>query len=181
MNVVAMMLMMISMEQSPYEQSHVITGSRDSKLHLWDVEHLDRLAIQTFDEHDASVVDCCFEVPHSSHIGQSMASVSSDKTLRLWRVDRRDSSLRVSLPSEASCVRFLHEHPHSIVTLHSPHTYYIWDLRKHDRYRESFQVPAGASQSNGCSSSPTATAFSTINTPSFSLQGSIAFIDAPRF
>ncbi len=78
---------------------HVISGSSDKTLRLWDVTS--GQCLRTFEGHTDSVLSC-----HFSPDGRHVISGSSDKTLRLWDV------------TSGQCLRTFEGHTSSVLSCH---------------------------------------------------------------
>ncbi len=100
---------------------HVISGSSDNTMRLWDVSS--GQCLRTFEGHWAYVVSC-----HFAPDGRHVISGSSDNTLRLW--DITSGQCLRTFKGHRSAVRSCHFSPdgHHVISGSTDNTLRLWDV-----------------------------------------------------
>jgi WD40 repeat protein len=145
-------------------QSHLVaTGGMDGWLHVWNMEHppidgathgdtqapqsapTHHTPIRSFDQTHALLIDCCFPSvcpTITNRLDSAVASISSDECLCIWPLNSKLQSMKCKVPPTPTSVRFSIENPNLLMTLHQPHAFYLWDIRKLDQYCQWFDFDA---------------------------------------
>jgi len=118
---------------SPYKEGHLLSGSDDCQICLWDLSAAKQLnssleAKTIFTAHTSVVEDVAWHLHHDSYFG----SVGDDKKLLIWDTRQSPNKASHSVDAHTAEVNCLSFNPYSefiLVTGSADHTVALWDIR----------------------------------------------------